>query len=124
MDTLEGLRAARDLIALGWVQGQMVRRDEDGQHSYCTVGALRKVGGEATVLSRNMMIEMGHDLGLYNLIGWNDSRYRTHGQVLAAFDKTIRRLRLQQAVAREDEEVMLNELNKRVREKKKTLVAV
>lgn len=136
MQELEVLRAAKDLIAQGWVQGISAKRNARGGMSYCLTGALAAATdartdlfiSQQTVLFKEARKELYVTLNWSHPIErWNDELGRTQEQVLDALDRTIRRLEREQTtqeIVREDEEVMQEALTVRVREKKKTLVAV
>ncbi len=64
---------------------------------FCLVGGLRRVAlsQEDLTDTANLykaMDEIRETIGNTNLVGWNDSPYRTARQVRAALDKTIKRM--------------------------------
>ena len=97
-ETLRVLREARDLIARGWTQGTLARDGNgdpveptsDAATCWCSLGALMRVdpelrGGGARAASALHAV-LPRDK---SIPGWNDSRRRTQGQVIALYARAI-----------------------------------
>jgi len=90
MTTREILTAARELIAdpRAWIQGTYsVVMATTGQACYCGFGALHAVALSTMCESdarRRLNAVTGGDF-----MTWQDEPRRTHGEVLAAFDRAI-----------------------------------
>lgn len=96
MMTLEVLVKARELLSdpARWTQGcfartidgAKVRSRSKNAVCFCSVGALRKVGGSAALGTAIDLLEAVVD---DSIDAWNDDPWRTHADVLAAFDAAI-----------------------------------
>ena len=108
------LEAARDRIALGWTQ-EFYARTEDGRKCspinaqavcWCTLGAIAPLhacptqaldDGEA--YARKAMKAIFEDLGFSfshgsfknQISAWNDNPYRTQQEVIALFDRMLKK---------------------------------
>ena len=107
-ETLQTLRAARDLIARGWTQ-EFLAVDDFGRPAgpawspdacaWCSTGAVLAVSRSWYMRDYGHAIVALHDTifdgeGVRenlcrDLEVWNDDRDRTQAEVLAAFDKAI-----------------------------------
>ena len=100
------LKAARDLVANGWVQGEYRIYDPDtGERHFSADGAIVAAGlkdldepllpdhtGERTALAvaRAAGLKAPPTNWVWSsLASWGDAPYRTHAQVLKAFDDAI-----------------------------------
>lgn len=90
---LSVLRNARELVAHGWCQVEM-HNAAGGNHQYCAFGAIKRASGRDEVLMLDAVVVMKSCLtgGSASVMLWNDAISRTQKQVVAAFDRAIRRL--------------------------------
>jgi hypothetical protein len=89
---LEVLREARALIRQGWTKNAAQKRLPNGKILYCIVGALGRVPGATGVTYELAKYELECAGNIPSVIGFNDAHKTTKRQVLALFDKTIKRL--------------------------------
>ncbi len=95
---------SRVLLKKGWTQ-EWFARDADGVNCdenskqatcWCITGALCRVDGGGVVFQR-ITEELERSAKVPNIVMWNDAPGRTQDEVLKLFDRTIRRLRAQEA---------------------------
>lgn len=110
-EAIELLKKARALIEhpAMWCQGQERRRSfgVKGGYSFCMIGALAEVGARRMELHSaafQQALNSPEDIALRalakeagvrhpaNIVGWNDGRGRTHGEVMIVFNRAIARL--------------------------------
>ncbi len=102
---LAGLIKARKFIKKGWTQ-QWFARDKNGERCdeesreatcWCVTGALSLAFPDGGAPWMRSVKELERTTKTKNIVEWNDEMERTQGEVLDAFNDTIKRLRPKKA---------------------------
>lgn len=93
MNAKKILVGAKKLLENGWCQKHLNVIDENGNMSYCSIGAIHSAANNIALL-RSQDRQRAYDslrisIENYYIDNWNDHPDRTKEEVLAAFDKAI-----------------------------------
>lgn len=83
------LTAAIPLIEKGWTKGAMKETNDNGQVSYCALGALQQVSRSKEAAHRVQML-VEDTINEFDLTDWNDDINRRKRDVVSAFKRTIK----------------------------------
>jgi hypothetical protein len=96
-DDIRYLTAARALLAKGWCQGTLNHWDPNSCDivAHCSIGAIVAAYGEYLIPGR-LIDAVQAAIGTRHVARWNDAPERTQQEVLAAFDRAISILEIDQ----------------------------